>query len=378
MKIHEYQAIQLFKNAGMPTPGGEVVSELAQGLTVANRLGYPVVLKSQVLVGGRGKAGGIKVVKNENEFKEHFARIRALKIKGYSVEKIFIVPAIEIKKEFYAAVAIDNIKGDVVLIASAEGGVEIEETAKTNPNAIKKYYMNGQKTIDPTRWPEFIRSVFPDAADQKAATDILQKLITVFFTQDCSLAEINPLVKDAKGNWFAADAKVNFDDNAAFRHPDLEALRDISYEDADETEAKNLSLSFVKMDGNVGCIVNGAGLAMATMDTIKLLGGEPANFLDVGGSSNPAKVLNALKIILRNKNVKSILINIFGGITRCDDIANGILQARKELNIQVPMAVRLIGTNEKEAKEILKTVNIVSHPTMRSAVEEAVRLSKKA
>ena len=362
----------------MPTPGGEVVSELAQGLTVANRLGYPVVLKSQVLVGGRGKAGGIKVVKNEIEFQEHFNRIKALKIKGYSVEKIFVVPAIEIKKEFYAAVAIDNIKGDVVLIASAEGGVEIEETAKTNPHAIKKYYMHGQQTIDPTRWPEFIKSVFHDPNDQKAATDILQKLITVFFTQDCSLAEINPLVKDGKGQWFAADAKVNFDDNAMFRHPDLELLRDISYEDADETEAKNLSLSFVKMDGNVGCIVNGAGLAMATMDTIKLLGGEPANFLDVGGSSNPAKVLNALRIILRNKNVKSILINIFGGITRCDDIANGLIEARKQLNIQIPIAVRLIGTNEKEAKEILKTVNIVSHPTMRSAVEEAVKLSKKA
>jgi succinyl-CoA synthetase beta subunit len=376
MKIHEYQAIHLFKNAGIPTAGGEVATELPAALTIANRIGYPVVLKSQVLVGGRGKAGGIKVVKNEKELEEHFTRIKALKIKGYPVEKIFIVPAIDIKKEFYAAVAIDNIKGDVVLIASAEGGVEIEETAKTNPQAIKKYYLQGQTTIDEARWPEFIKSVFPDVNDQKAATDILKKLITVFFCQDCSIAEINPLVKDGKGEWYAADAKVNFDDNAAFRHPDLEILRDVSYEDADETEAKNLSLSFVKMDGNVGCIVNGAGLAMATMDTIKLLGGEPANFLDVGGSSNPSKVLNALKIILRNKNVKSILINIFGGITRCDDIANGILQARKELNIQVPMAVRLIGTNEKEAQEILKTVNIISYPTMRAAVEQAVRLSK--
>lgn len=372
MKIHEYQAIEIFKKAGMNIPGGEIVSELSEGLAAALRFGYPVVLKSQVLVGGRGKAGGIKVVGNESEFKEHFARIRALKIKGYSVEKIFVVPAVEIKKEFYAAVAIDNIKSDVVFIASAEGGVEIEETAKTNPEAIKKYYLNGQKTIDPLRWKTFIESIFTDAEDQNNASDIFQKLIAVFFANDCSIAEINPLVKDTKGRWFAADAKINFDDNALFRHPELEALRDLSYEDADENEAKTLSLSFVKMDGNVGCIVNGAGLAMATMDTIKLLGGEPANFLDVGGSSNPAKVLNALRIILRNKNVKSILINIFGGITRCDDIANGLLEARKQLNIQIPISVRLIGTNEKEAKEILKTVNIVSHPTMRSAVEEAV------
>ncbi len=377
MKIHEYQAIQIFRQAGIPTPGGEVASVLAQGLEIARRLGFPVVLKAQVLVGGRGKAGGVKVVKNENEFKEHFTRIKDLKIKGCPVEKIFIVPAIDIKQEFYAAVAIDNIKADVVLIVSAEGGVDIEETAKTNPQAIKKFYLNGQSILDPLRFAEFVKSIFPDEADQKLAGEILQKLVNVFFSQDCSIAEINPLVKDAQGRLCAADAKINFDDNALYRHADLENLRDLSYEDADEAEAKNLSLSFVKMDGDVGCIVNGAGLAMATMDTIKLLGGEPANFLDVGGSSNPAKVLNALRIILRNKNVKSILINIFGGITRCDDIANGIIEARKQLNFQIPMAVRLIGTNEKQAQDILKSVGIICYPTMRSAVEEAVQLSKK-
>ncbi len=376
MKIHEYQAIQLFKDAGIPTPGGEVADNAIEGLGIAKRLGFPVVLKSQVLVGGRGKAGGVKVIKSESDFTNEFNRIKNLKIKGCAVEKIFVVPAIDIKKEFYAAVTIDNIKGDVVLIASSEGGVDIEETAKTNPKAIHKFYLHGQKEIDPKRWPEFIAAVFPDSADHKAATDILQKLITVFFQLDCSIAEINPLVRDAKGRLLAADAKILFDDNALMRHADLENLRDASYEDPDEAEAKNLQLSFVKMEGNVGCIVNGAGLAMATMDVIKLLGGQPANFLDVGGSSNPQKVLNALKIILRNQNVKAILVNIFGGITRCDDIANGILQARKELNIKVPMSVRLIGTNEKEAKEILAREKIVSHPTMRSAVEEVVRLAK--
>lgn len=378
MKIHEYQAIQLFKNAGISTPGGEVAVNAIEGLGIAKRLGFPVVLKSQVLVGGRGKAGGVKVIKSESDFTAEFNRIRALKIKGYPVERIFVVPAIDIKKEYYAAVAIDNIKADVVLIASAEGGVEIEETAKTNPKAIHKYYLNGQQDVDPKTFSTFIQSVFTDPADQSSAADILRKLIKVFFQHDCSIAEINPLVKDGEGRLIAADAKINFDDNAMMRHPDLEALRDISYEDADEAEAKTLSLSFVKMEGNVGCIVNGAGLAMATMDVIKLLGGQPANFLDVGGSSNPQKVLNALKIILRNPGVKAILINIFGGITRCDDIANGILQARKELNIRVPMSVRLIGTNEKEAKEILAKENIVSHPTMRSAVEEVVKLAQQA
>lgn len=376
MKIHEYQAIELFRKAGIPVSGGDVASDAGAGLAIAQRLGFPVVLKSQVLVGGRGKAGGIKVVKTEPEFLSQFERIRQLKIKGYSVEKIFIVPAIDIRQEFYAAVTIDNIKSDVVLIASAAGGVDIEETAKTNPNAIHKFYLQGQKELDPARWPSFIKAVFPDSRDAEEAGSFFKKLVAVFFQHDCSLAEINPLVKDGQGRWIAADAKVNFDDNALYRHPDIEALRDMSYEDPDELEAKNFQLSFVKMEGNVGCIVNGAGLAMATMDVIKLLGGEPANFLDVGGSSNPAKVLNALRIILKNRDVKAILINIFGGITRCDDIASGIIAAQKQLNIPVPLVVRLTGTNEAIAKEMLARENIATHSTMRAAVQEVVSLVK--
>ncbi len=376
MKIHEYQAIELFRKAGIPVAGGDVAADPGAGLAIAQRLGFPVVLKSQVLVGGRGKAGGIKVVKTEPEFLSQFERIRQLKIKGYSVEKIFIVPAIDIRQEFYAAVTIDNIKSDVVLIASAAGGVDIEETAKTNPDAIHKFYLQGQKELDPARWPSFIKAVFPDRRDAEEAALFFKKLVDVFFQHDCSLAEINPLVKDGRGRWIAADAKVNFDDNALYRHPDIEALRDMSYEDPDELEAKSFQLSFVKMEGNVGCIVNGAGLAMATMDVIKLLGGEPANFLDVGGSSNPAKVLNALRIILKNRDVKAILINIFGGITRCDDIASGIIAAKKELNIPVPLVVRLTGTNEEIAKEMLARENIATHSTMRAAVQEAVGLVK--
>ena len=238
------------------------------------------------------------------------------------------------------------------------------------------FYSRGKREIDLARFQTFASAVFPDKNAQDIGTKMFQSLVKLFYDYDCSLAEVNPLVLDKTGNWFAADAKINFDDNAIFRHPDLPAMVDMQYEDRDELEAKAAGLSFVKLDGSVGCIVNGAGLAMATLDVTKLLGGDPANFLDVGGSSNPQKVLIALKIILGNKKVKSILINIFGGITRCDDIAIGILAARKQLTMTVPMVVRLTGTNEKEAKEILAKENIITYSSMREAVKKAVELSK--
>jgi succinyl-CoA synthetase beta subunit len=376
MKIHEYQAVELFKSAGLPVVNGRVATEIKEALVIAQETGYPVVLKSQVLVGGRGKAGGIKKVATKEELGEAFNVLKKLSIKGYPVEKILVVKAIDIKKEFYVAVTVDSGRDDVVLIASAEGGVDIEETAKMNPAAIKKFYLGGKNTIDLARWPAFISSIFPGSKHQQEGTKIFQGLIKVFFENDCSLAEINPLVVTGEGHLLAADAKVNFDDNALFRHEALEKMRDLTYEDADELEAKQSNLSFVKLEGNVGCIVNGAGLAMATMDIIKLSGGQPANFLDVGGSSNPEKVLSALKIILRNKQVKAILINIFGGITRCDDIAKGILAAREQINIPVPLVVRLTGTNEKEAKELLAKNEINTYSTMREAVNKVVELSK--
>ena len=376
MKIHEYQATQIFDKAGIPVVSGSVSTEIDEALKIADEIGYPVVLKSQVLVGGRGKAGGIKVVQDKKELEKAFNKLKGLKIKGQKVEKILIVRAIDIKKEFYIGVTIDNLKNDVVLIASSAGGVEIEEMAKTDPQAIKKYYLQGKLDIDKERWPEFINAVFNDPAHQQVGTVIFQNLIKVFFDNDCSLAEINPLVIDGDGKILAADAKINFDDNALFRHEEIVKMRDLTAEDADELEAKESGLSFVKLDGNVGCIVNGAGLAMGTMDVIKLSGGKPANFLDVGGSSNPQKVLSALKIILRNKDVKVILINIFGGITRCDDIANGLLQAMDQLDIPVPLVVRLTGTNEKEAKELLAEHNINTFSTMREAVDEVVKLAK--
>ncbi len=376
MKIHEYQAVDLFRKAGLPVRDGEVASDAHTALRLAEKMGYPVVLKAQVLVGGRGKAGGVKLVANAQDLPEVFNKIKALNIKGYDVDKILVAKAVDIKKEFYAAVTIDNIQGDVVIIASSEGGIDIEETAKSNPEKILKFYMEGNKEIDEARWGAFISALFADAQYREEGTKIFKSLVKFFYDFDCSLAEVNPLVIDDKGRLIAADAKVLFDDNALYRHENLQELRDFKYDDQDEVDAKAVGLSFVKLEGNVGCIVNGAGLAMGTMDAIKLMGGQPANFLDVGGSSNPEKVLNALKLILKNKSIKVILINIFGGITRCDDIANGILTARKQLDLPVPLVVRLTGTNEEIAKKILAEAGVATHKSMREAVTKAVSLAK--
>ena len=376
MKIHEYQAVDLFRQAGLPVCQGQIALNATEALKIAENIGFPVVLKAQVLVGGRGKAGGVKLAHSPQELTQLFNQIKNLTIKGYTVEKILVAKVVNIKKEYYAAVTIDNIKGDIVIIASNEGGVDIEETAKLHPEKILKFYLEGNKTIDPSRWSDFIKALFPDAKYHAVATAIFENLLKFFISFDCSLAEINPLVIDDKGQLIAADAKVLFDDNALYRHEQLQSLRDFKYDDQDEIDAKTMGLSFVKLEGNVGCIVNGAGLAMGTMDAIKLLGGQPANFLDVGGSSNPEKVLNALKLILKNKEIKVILINIFGGITRCDDIANGILTAKKQIELPVPLVVRLTGTNEELAKEILSKAGLTTYKSMREAVTKAVALAK--
>ena len=377
MKIHEYQARNIFLQYEIPVASGDVSATVEGAKAIAAKSGYPVVIKAQVLVGGRGKAGGVKVVDNEVNLVSEFTRIKNLNIKGYAVETLLIAKAIDIKKEYYVAVTIDNVKGDVVIIASAEGGVEIEETAKTDPDKIIKFYMQGNRTLDQNRWVPVVQGLFADVRLQKSATAIVEKLLKLFFEKDCSLAEINPFVINGEGNLMAADAKVIIDDNALYRQEEVAKLRDMKYEDADELEAKEKGLSFVKLQGSVGCIVNGAGLAMGTMDAVNLLGGKPANFLDVGGSSNPEKVLNALKIILRNKDLKVVLINIFGGITRCDDIAAGILTALKQIQIPVPMVIRLTGTNEKQAKEMLMAAGLTTFTSMREAVTEAVKHANK-
>ncbi len=377
MKIHEYQARDLFAQYEIPIAQGGVAETSSEAVNLVRKFGLPVVIKAQVLVGGRGKAGGVKVVNNEADLISEFDRIKKLTIKGYSVDRILVAKAIDIKKEIYVAVTIDNIKGDVVIIASAEGGVEIEETAKTNPEKILKFYMQGQKTLDEARWAPVVAQLFTDIRLQKSATAIISKLVKLFFEKDCSLAEINPFVINGEGNLIAADAKVIIDDNALYRQEAVGKMMDMKYEDADELEAKEKGLSFVKLDGNVGCIVNGAGLAMGTMDAVNLLGGKPANFLDVGGSSNPEKVLNALKIILRNPDIKVILINIFGGITRCDDIASGILKALEQIKMPVPLFIRLTGTNEAIAKEMLTKAGLTTFSSMRQAVTEAVKVVNK-
>ncbi|HLD87824.1 MAG TPA: ADP-forming succinate--CoA ligase subunit beta [Candidatus Omnitrophota bacterium] len=376
MKIHEYQARNLFAEYGIPVAVGCVAWTPDEAVVLARKTGFPVVVKAQVLVGGRGKAGGVKVVADEASLILEFNRIKNLTIKGYSVDRLLVAKAIDIKKEYYVAVTIDNVRGDAVIIASADGGVDIEETARTSPEKILKFYTQGQKTLDESRWALVAAQLFSDVRLQQSATVIIAKLLKLFFEKDCSLAEINPFVINREGNWMAADAKIIIDDNALFRQEKIRGLRDLQYDDADEMEAKEKGLSFVKLEGNVGCIVNGAGLAMGTMDAIKLLGGQPANFLDVGGSSNPEKVLSAFKIILRNKDVKVILMNIFGGITRCDDIANGILAARRQIKIPAPLVVRLTGTNEREAMEILSKSGLNPFTSMRQAVTEAVKLAK--
>ena len=305
---------------------------------------------------------------------EAFVQLKKLVIKGYPVERIFVVKAIDIKKEFYCAVTIDPSHNDVVLIASAAGGVDIEETAQKNPEQIQKYYLEGKREFEPARWVKFITKVFPDGGSQARGTDIFNKMVKVFFEQDCSLVEVNPLVIDAAGKWYAADAKINFDDNALYRHPDIAAWRDPSQEDPREVEAKKYELSYVGLDGNIGCIVNGAGLAMATMDIVKYAGGEPANFLDVGGGANQEKVTAAFKIILQDPKVKAILVNIFGGIMRCDVVAEGILAAVKEIGVKVPLVIRLEGTNVEQGKEILKRsgLKIISASTFEEAAEKVV------
>jgi len=375
MKIHEYQARELFQKFSIPVPAGVLVSSTEDAAAKAKDIGYPVVLKSQVLVGGRGKAGGIKIAKTSEDIKALYPLLQKLIIKGYPVKKIYLSKAADIVKEYYMAVTIDAVKGDAVMILSAAGGVDIEDVAKTRPEAIRKFYFQGRKEAD-SSLETFVAQVFSDAKHAKAAAEIARKLARMFFSLDCSLAEINPLIVDKSGEVVAIDAKVTFDDNALYRQPEAAALRDMDYEDADELEAKDKGLSFVKLDGNVGCIVNGAGLAMGTMDAVKLSGGQPANFLDVGGSSNPQKVLNALRIILRNKKIKAVLINIFGGITRCDDIAAGILAARRELDLPVPLVVRLTGTNEEKAKEMLKAEKMEVFSSMREAVQKVVSLAK--
>ncbi|MEO0074021.1 MAG: ADP-forming succinate--CoA ligase subunit beta [candidate division WOR-3 bacterium] len=375
MKIHEYQAKEIFAAFGIPVPRERVAASPAEAVAFAREVGLPVVIKAQVLVGGRGKAGGVKRAQTLEEVEKVAGEILKMSIKGLPVRRVLVSECVDIRSETYVGITIDRSLRWPVLMASAAGGVEIEEVARTSPEKIHRVAIDPLVGLLPFQARNAGFELFREPAQARAFADIAQKLYRIFVQRDCSLIEINPLVTLADGSLKALDAKINFDDNALFRHPENEALRDTAAEDQSELQAKEAGLSYVKLSGNVGCIVNGAGLAMATMDMIKNHGGEPANFLDVGGSSSPEKMLTAMRIILSDPNVKAILVNIFGGITRCDDIANGLLQATKEADIRVPLVARLTGTNADKAAELLKGSPVVTAATMAEAVEKAVALA---
>lgn len=377
MDIHEYQARELFQKGGLPVPPGKVASTPEEAEAIARELGGKVVVKAQVHSGGRGKAGGVKLADSPESAREHASRILGMEIKGLTVQKVLVTPAAEIASEAYMAILVDRKSQAPILMASAAGGIDIEEVAVTNPEAIRKVRIDPRYGILPHQAYGIADFLYQDPDLVKQTTKVVNALYGVFLRNSCSLAEINPLIVTKNGEVQAIDAKVSIDDSALFGLPDVEAYRDLNAEPASETKARNAGLSFVKLDGNVGCCVNGAGLAMATMDLVKYYGGEPANFLDIGGSSNPDKVVAALEIITADPNVRSILFNIFGGITRCDDVARGIVTAMARIQIKPPIVIRLTGTNEREALEILKEAGLSAYTSMDEVVEKAVQLAAR-
>ena len=378
MNLHEYQARGLLKAAGVPMPDGDVAATPAEAEAIAKRLGGTVVVKAQVHAGGRGKAGGVKLAKDPAEAKAHAEKILGMQIKGLTVYKVLVVPAADIATEAYCGIIMDRESQRPVFMVSPAGGIDIEEVAAKTPEKIKKLPVDPRYGLLPHEALGLGLFLYEDIAKARAAAAIMQQLYTVFTLNDASLAEINPLVTTPDGKVLALDAKVSIDDNALDRHPELAAMRDETAEEPSEVAARKANLTFIKLDGNVGCVVNGAGLAMATMDLVKYYGGEPANFLDIGGSSNPEKVVNALKIITGDKAVKGILFNIFGGITRTDDVANGIKTALAQFPVKVPIVVRLTGTNEAEAVKILEGIGITALKDMDEAVSKVVKLVKEA
>jgi succinyl-CoA synthetase beta subunit len=376
MKIHEYQARELLAEYGIPVPPGQVAGSPEEAVRAASEIGLPVVIKAQVLVGGRGKAGGVKLASTEAEVRERAREILSLRIKDIPVEKVLVVKAVDIRKEYYVGVTIDRGARSVVLILSAAGGVDIEELAVREPEKILKI------PFDPLAGPaepelrKVLGRLFPRGQVEQALSAVLA-MYRLLKEKDCSLVEINPYVQAGEHELLAADAKINFDDNGLPQHAELESLRNPEEYSPEEIEAKAAGLSFVSLDGDIGCIVNGAGLAMATMDLIKLFGGQPANFLDVGGSSSPQKVLTALQILARNQKLKAILFNIFGGITRCDDIAKGILMAREQIDLPVPLVIRLIGTNQEEGRAILEQAGLAAAEEMTDAVRKVLAAARR-
>ena len=377
MKIQEYQARQLFKRYSIPVPDGILCHSVKEVEEAVSGKKGMTVIKAQVLAGGRGKAGGVKLAKTKAEAVEHAKKILGMNIKGYTVEKVLVTDAVNIKKEFYVGLINDRNTKSVILMVSAEGGVEIEEVAKTNPEKIIKYPIDPLTGLLDFEARNVAMKLFDDIKLARQAASIFQKLYKLYVEADSTLAEINPLIVNEDDEIWAIDGKMNFDDNALFRQNEILAMREPDEDELKEIDAHEKGLSYIKLDGTIGCMVNGAGLAMATMDMIKLYGGSPANFLDIGGSSNPQKVVDAMNILISDKNVKAVMINIFGGITRCDDVARGLIEALKMINTSMPIVVRLSGTNAEEGLALLKQTGLPTVKTMSEAAKKAIELSNQ-
>src|SRR5687767_8470778 len=382
MKIHEYQGKEIFRKFGMPTPRGYPCFSVDEAVEAAKKLGGKVwVVKAQIHAGGRGKGGGVKVAKSLDEVKQYAGQILGMQLKthqtgpgGQKVRRLLIEEGADIKKELYLGMVVDRGSQRVALMASSEGGMDIEEVAAKTPEKIHKVFIDPAQGLSDDDADEIALAIGIPQESLGQARAIFQSLYKCFDETDASLAEINPLIVSGNGQVIALDSKLNFDDNALFRHPDIAALRDLDEEDPFEIEASKYELNYISLDGNIACMVNGAGLAMATMDTIKLFGGSPANFLDVGGSATTERVTAAFKIMLSNKKVKAILVNIFGGIMKCDTIASGVVAAAREVKLSVPLVVRMKGTNEDLGKKILKDsgLPIISADNMADAAKKVV------
>ncbi len=377
MKIHEYQAKEIFSQYGIPVNRGILCHNVNEAEEAYKQLDNPLaVIKAQVLSGGRGKAGGVKLAKNAEETRRLAQNILGMEIKGYIVDRILVAKAEDIAAEFYVSYVIDRKSKSVILMLSKEGGVDIEEVAHNTPEKIHKIAISPSVGLPNYLAREAAFLLFDEVKQVKQTASILQKLYKLFTETDASLAEINPLILTPQGEVIAIDAKMTFDDNALYRQPQTAALFEPTEEEKKEQDAKAKGFSYVNLGGEIGCMVNGAGLAMATMDMIKLYGGNPAKFLDIDGSSNPNKVVEAMKLLLSDKNVKVVLINIFGGITRCDDVANGLLAAFEKIKTDIPIVIRLTGTNEKEGRALLQNTPFHVAETMGEAGKKAVELAR--
>jgi len=372
MNLHEFQARELFRDAGMPVPRGRVATTPEEAGAIAADMGGAAVVKAQVHSGGRGKAGGVKLAGTPEEAEAHARAILGMTIRGLTVHKVLLVPVENIASERYVGILVDRAVQAPLFMVSREGGVDIEEVAATNPAAITRLRVDPRFGLLPHQAYRLGSALFDAPSLARQCATVLSQLYQVFMRNGASLCEVNPLIATEAGEVKAIDAKVTIDGNELFRRPALESLRDLDAEPAAETHARAAGLSFVKLDGNVGCCVNGAGLAMATMDLVKYYGGDPANFLDIGGSSSPDKVVAALEIITADPNVQVILFNIFGGITRCDDVARGIVEATKRADIRAPILIRLTGTNEAEARDILAAEGFSAFTSMDDVVRAAV------